>query len=98
MTETHVVSATSMKRAETTSSVGAGVLGAGIALMFADLLATYALPIIAIGLVMNAWGMYDKHRLEERSDVPRVWCATIFYWVCWIALAALIIYVLARRT
>ncbi|HKH92326.1 MAG TPA: hypothetical protein VKA54_11015 [Gemmatimonadaceae bacterium] len=97
MTEAHVYTAASMKRAETTSSIGAGVLGAGIGLMLADLLAMYALPIIAIGLVMHAWGMYDKRRLEALSDVPRVWWATAFYWVCWIALAALIIYIVARR-
>jgi len=98
MTETHVVTAASMKRAEKTSSIGAGVLGAGIGLMLADLLATDALPILAIGLVMHAWGMYDKHRLEALSNVPRVWWATAFYWVCWIALVALIIYVVARQT
>ena len=97
MTETHVVTAASIKRAETTSSIGAGVLGAGLGLMLADLLAAYALPIIAIGFVMHAWGMYDKHRLDALSNVPRVWWATAFYWVCWIALAALLVYVVARR-
>ena len=96
MRDAHAVAA-SLKRAETTSSVGAGVLGAGIGLMQAELLEAYALPILAIGLVMHAWGMYDKHRLEAQSNVPQPWWATLFYWVCWILLAGLILYVAIRR-
>jgi hypothetical protein len=97
MTETHVVNAASLKRAETTSSVGAGVLGAGIGLVLVDLLAGYALPILGIGLVMHAWGMYDRHRLEARSNLPQPWWATLFYWACWIVLVGLIVYVVIRR-
>ena len=41
--------------------------------------------------------MYDKHRLEERGDVTRVRWATELYWLCWIALAALVVLVVLRR-
>lgn len=97
MKETPTATAAAMKRAETTSTIGAGVLGAGIALMLPDLLVSYALPILAIGLVMHAWGMYDKHRIEEQSNVLNVWWATPFYWGCWIALGGLIVWVVLRR-
>jgi hypothetical protein len=97
MTETHVVTTAALKRAETTSSIGAGVLGAGVGLMLAALLQGYAIPILVIGLVMHAWGMYDKHRLEVRSEMAQPWWATLFYWVCWVALAALLVYVVLRR-
>jgi hypothetical protein len=94
---THVVTPASLKRAETTSAIGAGVLGAGIGLLLSDLLAAYAVPILVIGLVMHAWGMYDKHRLEVRADVPQPWWAPVLYWICWAALAALLVAVLIQR-
>ena len=97
MTGTHGVAPASLKRAETTSAIGAGVLGAGIGLMLAESLKAYAIPILSLGLVMHAWGMYDKHRLEKRSETARVWWATALYWLCWIALAALVVLVALRR-
>ena len=82
-----------LKRAETTSTFGAGILGAGIALLAADLLRSYAVPFVVIGLAMHAWGMFDKHRLESGTAIPRVWWAEALYWGCWAALVALGVYV-----
>ena len=79
-----------LKRAETTSSVGAGVLGAGIALLLPAHARMYAVPILVIGLVMHAWGMWDKHRLETLSAAPRLWWAEVLYWGCWLLLVALV--------
>ena len=86
-----------LKRAETTSAIGAGVLGAGIALLLADLLKANAVPILVIGLVMHSWGMYDKHRLEANAGAVRVWWVEALYWGCWVALAGLLLYVIATR-
>ena len=91
-----VVSHAQLKRAETTSSIGAGVLGAGLALLAADRLATHAIPILLAGLVMHVWGMYDKHRLERRAGAARLWWAELLYWGCWAGLLALIVYVVAK--
>ena len=85
-----------MKRAETTSAIGAGVLGAGLALLFPDVLRSYAVPILVLGLVMHSWGMYDKHRLEA-SAALRVWWVAALYWGCWVALLGLLVYVIATR-
>ena len=86
-----------LKRAETTSSVGAGILGGGAALLLAELLRSYAVPLVLVGLVMHAWGMYDKHRLESRTATRVVWWAEALYWTCWAALAALAVYVVAMK-
>jgi hypothetical protein len=86
-----------LKRAQTTSTVGAGVLGAGLALLVGDRMAAYAIPILLVGLVTHVWGMYDKHRLEGRSDVMRLWWAELLYWACWIGLLALLVYILVGR-
>ena len=85
------------KRAETTSAIGAGVLGAGVALLFAELLRSYAVPILVLGLVMHSWGMYDKHRLEVNEGAVRIWWVEALYWGCWVALAGLLVYVIVTR-
>ena len=83
-----------LKRAETTSSIGAGVLGAGIASLLPERLAPYAIPILLVGLVMHVWGMYDKHRLERRAGAKPPWWAELLYWGCWLGLLVLLGYVI----
>ena len=82
-----------IKRAELLSSLGAGVLGAGIALLLTNLLATYAIPILLLGLVSHTIGMSRKHSLEGDGNSSRVWWVEAFYWFCWVALAALLLYI-----
>lgn len=83
-----------LKLAELSASLGAGVLGAGMGVLLGAYLAGLALPILAIGLALHAWGMVDKHRLE-RGEVA-VWWSTALYWLCWIGLAGFAVYALAR--
>jgi hypothetical protein len=85
-----------MKRAELLSSLGAGVLGAGIALLLSNLLASYALPILLLGIVAHTVGMSQKHALEQQGDNTRVWWVEGLYWFCWLALAVLVLYILFR--
>lgn len=68
------------KKAELLSSVGAGVLGAGIALLFANLLAPYAVAILLVGLLAHSWGMFQKHWLEKQAESVRLWWAEALYW------------------
>jgi hypothetical protein len=86
-----------LKRAELLSSLGAGVLGAGIALLLANLLATYVIPILLLGLISHAVGMSQKHGLEQKGEVNRVWWAEALYWFCWLALAALLLFIAGRQ-
>jgi hypothetical protein len=83
-----------MKLAELSSSVGAGILGVGIGALLSTWLRALSVPILLIGLLMHAWGMADKHRLEEAARRPG-W-STALYWVCWIGLAGLVVAVVAR--
>lgn len=98
MTQQTTVPSARVKRAETTSAIGAGVLGGGIALLAAQLLTPYAVPLLVLGLVMHGWGMYDKHHLEARAGAARIWWVEALYWSCWIALVALAAYVLVNST
>lgn len=86
-----------LKRAETTAAVGAGILGAGIGLLLPSYVQEYAVLIVVLGLVMHARGMYDKHRLESSTGVSRLWWAELLYWLCWVTLAAFVLYLLAAR-
>jgi hypothetical protein len=86
-----------VKRAELLSSLGAGVLGAGIALLLPNQLAPYAIPILLVGLISHAVGMFQKHGLEQQGEVVRVWWAEVLYRLCWMALAALLLFLVVRQ-
>lgn len=93
-TSTH---AAHIKKAELLSSLGAGVLGAGIALLLPNQLAPYAVPILLLGLTSHAVGMSQKHGLDQQGEVVRVWWAEALYWLCWLALAALLLLIVIRQ-
>lgn len=93
-TSAHIVR---VKRAELLSSLGAGVLGAGLALLLPNLLAPYAIPILLLGLVSHAVGMSQKHGLEQQGEVVRVLWAEAVYWLCWLALVALLGWIVIRQ-
>ena len=79
-------------RFELLGGIGAAVLGAGVGLIFRDLLASLAFPLLIVGLVVHGWAMWGKHRLDATGPtaMPRwsVWA----YWTCWALIAGLIIY------
>jgi hypothetical protein len=79
-----------LKRAELTSGVGALVLGVGLGALFPDYLGGAGLAVLLTGLLLHAWGMYDKHRLERGGAAASVWWADLLYWVCWAALLLLL--------
>lgn len=93
-TSTH---AAQIKRAELLSSFGAGILGAGIALLLPNQLAAYAIPIVLLGLISHAVGMSQKHGLEQQGQVVRVRWAEALYWFCWLVLAALLLFIVVRQ-
>lgn len=86
-----------VKKAELLSSLGAGVLGAGIALLLPNQLAPYAIPILLLGLISHAVGMSQKHGLDQQGEVVRLWWAEASYWLCWLALAALLLLIVIRQ-
>ena len=86
-----------VKKAELLSSLGAGVLGAGIALLMPNQLAPYAISILLLGLISHAVGMSQKHGLEQQGEVVRIWWVEALYWLCWLALAALLLFIVVRQ-
>ncbi len=72
------------------------MLGAGIALLLAKFLSPYAIPILVSGLLAHAVGMFRKHALEQQREPARRWWGEGLYWLCWLALAGLLILVIIR--
>lgn len=84
-----------MKRAELLSTFGAGILGAGIALLLPDILANFAIPILFFGLISHGVGMFQMRTGQEHSS-KRVWWMEVLYWLCWAVLGGLFIYIIVR--
>ena len=91
----HTKQVSRVKSAELMSVLGAGLLGAGLALYWRERLGSFAVPILAVGLVAHALGMYLKHRWERATDPLPTW-VIVLYWVCWALLAGLALYVISN--
>lgn len=78
------------KLAELTGGVGAAILGAGIGVILSTWLDPIKVGLVVIGLLLHAWGMYDKHQMEKEQSAATPRWSTALYWICWLLLAALI--------
>jgi hypothetical protein len=82
-----------LKQLDLLGGLGAGVLGAGLALLFARRLEPFAVPALVIGIVAHGWAMYAKSRLEHQAGIGRLKWAVAAEWACWAMLAALLAYI-----
>ena len=82
---------TRLKIAELTSGVGALVLGVGLGTLFAKWFAPAAGFITVAGVVVHAFGMWDKHRLEARTGAEDGPWMPALYWVCWLLLVGVVV-------
>ena len=87
-----------IRTAEILSVLGAGVLGAGIALAASSWLLPHAGWLLAVGLLTHSAGMYTKHRAENLAGLHRARWEEPFYWVCWLILAGFAGYLLLKAT
>lgn len=85
-----------VKLAELTSGVGALLLGVGLGAWFAAFLDGFATAILVTGIALHAWGMWQKHRLEAAIDDAMPAWVQALYWVCWLALALIVAFLVAR--
>lgn len=81
------------KRLELLGGLGAGILGAGVALLLADWLKPYAIPALLLGMVAHGWAMYQKGRLEQQVAMPQPAWTKLTELVCWILLGSLALYI-----
>ena len=82
------------KKVELLSTVGAGLLGAGIALLLRRFLEAFAVAILGVGLAMHGWGMYSNRLLENATKIRPARWQEILYWSCWVALLTLVVYII----
>ncbi|HVL77329.1 MAG TPA: hypothetical protein VM406_15050 [Noviherbaspirillum sp.] len=82
-----------MKRLEILGALGAGVIGAGLGILFADRLETFAIPALLFGIAVHGWAMFQKGRVQDREEQAQPGWATATEWICWVLLAALALYI-----
>lgn len=83
------------KKADLAGATGAGVLGAGLGVMLAPHAAGLGPVLAVLGAVLHGWAMFEKRRLEAGAATPR-W-ASALWWLCWVALAALVVWIAIRQ-
>jgi hypothetical protein len=84
------------KLAEVTSGIGAGILGVGIGIYLADRLVGMAIWFVLLGVTLHGWGMFDRHRSLATATGKLPWWWQGLYAVCWVGLAALLVYAFVR--
>jgi len=50
------------------------------------------------GALVHGWGMFDKHRLEQRGGAPDVRWHVVANWACWLLLALMALGIAGRLT
>lgn len=86
-----------LKVAELSSGVGALVLGIGLGASFSSWFAPAAGLVTVSGLVLHAFGMWDKHRLDAANEIASPPWVTALYWLCWLLLAGVLVILLVRQ-
>jgi hypothetical protein len=78
------------KKADMASVIGAAILGGGLGALAAQYvnLSSSAVALVVVGIVMHAWGMLERHRLDTVAS--QVWWAEALYWACWLAILVII--------
>ena len=72
------------------------MLGTGLGALFARHLAPGAIAVAAAGLLLHAWRMYDKHRLERGSDAVSDALRRAPLRICWDLLMLVVGYLALR--
>ena len=85
-----------LRLAELTSAIGAVVLGIGLGVLLSDRLAGFGFGVLAAGIALHGWGMYDRRRQERSLRSVDPWWAKALYWACWIGLAGMLTWIMIR--
>ena len=88
---------TRLKIAELTSAIGVLALGVGLGALLAPWFAPAASLLTLAGIAVHGFGMWDKQRIEARTDAPAGTWVIALYWICWLLLAGLVVTLFVRR-
>lgn len=78
-----------LKGAELLGTMGVLLLGIGVGAWLGVPLTDYVLPVLILGGVCHALGMYAKHRLEAAYGGKQPGWYRALYWSCWVLLAVM---------
>ena len=80
---------TATKRAELLGATGVFLLGTGVGAWFSARLASYVVPLLILGGLCHAVGMYWNHRLKAAQGIAQPGWYRALYWLCWLILTVL---------
>jgi ABC-type spermidine/putrescine transport system permease subunit I len=81
------------KRIDLVGSLGAGILGAGMALLFAGALERFAMPAVLVGIAVHGGAMLARMQAERASSERKPPWAIATEWICWLLMLGLLAYV-----
>jgi len=82
-----------LKQLDLLGGLGAGVLAARLALLFARWLQPLAIPALLVGIAVHGWSMLAKNSLERQAGIGRSKWAAAAEWICWGMLISFLVYV-----
>lgn len=85
-----------MKAAELLATMGVLVLGLGLGAWLAAPLAGYIIPLLMLGGVCHALGMFAKHRFETSAWASQPGWYRALYWSCWTLMVVLAVLLFLR--
>ena len=83
-----------LKKIELLGSLGAGILGAGLALLLTRWLEHHAVAILMVGIACHGWAMFAKRRLESKANKPRPAWVVAAETFCWLMIMFLLAYII----
>lgn len=80
-----------LKQADLASAIGAGIIGFGLGVYFANYFQPYAALLIIVGIALHGVAMYKKAEMKPASLKWARW----LYWICWAIIIGLLVYIMA---
>ena len=87
-----------MKMAQSSSALGAGILGFGLGAKWGLGIDRFAFLIIIVGGILHVYGMYimqmKNHTVRTHGIAKILWISA---WICLVALVAIVIYLFIQE-
>ncbi len=76
------------------SAMGIGIFALGVGAILAPYISRFSVLFIIVGLLAHSWGMYKMHKTQGKTQ--KALGMQIAYWICWVALIAVLTYMLLK--
>lgn len=78
------------------ATTGAALAGAGIGALFAGMIGSLAVAVLATGVIAHVIGMVGHRRAQESAGYRYAPWEIVAYWLCWVLIVALVLYLMGN--